>query len=145
MFLAPRQLPPLSYLLDDLPAAPRAVARHLGVSWRTLQRWIKREQAPRAALLALFFESRWGRSALDAKAVNDARVAHGLARALEGENAKLRERIAYLERVGQFGTANAPTFYASSSPSALAAEIWPRSSVAMGALKCSASAMYCAS
>lgn len=110
MFLAPTAagLPPFSYLLDDLPATPRAVARHLGVSWRTMQRWIKDDQAPRAAMLALLFESRWGVSALDAKAVNDARVAHGLAGALQRENAMLRARIARLEAIGDFGAANAP-------------------------------------
>lgn len=112
MFLAPTAagLPPFSYLLDDLPAAPRAVARHLGVSWRTMQRWIKDDQAPRAAMLALFYESRWGRSAVDAAAVNDARQANALAGALERECAMLRARIARLERLGGYGSANAPIF-----------------------------------
>lgn len=110
MFIAPTaaHVPPFSFLLDDLPATPAQVARHLGVSARTLGRWMAADQAPRAVMLALFFESRWGRSALDAKAVNDARLYAGLAGALELENATLRARIARLERLGGFGSANAP-------------------------------------
>lgn len=110
MFLAPTaaNVPPFSFLLDDLPATPAQVARHLGVSLRTLARWRAADQAPRAVMLALFFESRWGASAVNAHAVNDARIAYGLAGSLERENATLRARIARLDRLGGFGSANGP-------------------------------------
>jgi hypothetical protein len=53
--------PPLSYLLDDLFTCDlRQVARYLGVTVATLKRWKATDDAPRAALLALFYESRWG-------------------------------------------------------------------------------------
>lgn len=112
MFLAPTaaHVPPFSFLVDDLPATPAQVARHLGVSVRTMQRWLAANQAPRAVMLALFFESRWGRSAVNVHAENGARVAYGLAGSLERENAMLRARIARLELLGDYGAANAPMF-----------------------------------
>lgn len=47
-----------------------------------------------------------------AEAHNRAQWAAGLAQALERENATLLGRVAYLERVGSFGSANAPTLAA---------------------------------
>lgn len=110
MFKAPRQLPPLDLLLADLGNPPPALtARALGVSERTVYGWQAAGQAPRPAHLALFWESRWGQSAVSAEAVNGERWARGQVQALEREAATLRARVAYLEAVGQFGSANAPT------------------------------------
>lgn len=51
--------PLLSCLLDDLLTSDTgAIARHLDVAPRTLERWKAADQAPRIALLALFYESR---------------------------------------------------------------------------------------
>lgn len=110
MFSAPppARMPAFSFLVGDMPGTPAQVARFLGVSHRTLQRWSAAGHAPRAVMLALYWESRWGRSAMDAGLVNDARVYAGLAGALERENATLRARIARLERLGGFGSANDP-------------------------------------
>lgn len=110
MFIAPTaaNVPPFSFLLGAMPGTPAQVARHLGVSARTLARWRAADQAPRAVMLALFFESRWGLSAVNAHAVNDSRIAYGLVGALERENATLRARIARLDRLGGFGSANGP-------------------------------------
>jgi hypothetical protein len=113
--LAPDQLPPLSILIDDLHGSrtPESIGRHLGVSGLTVRRWMAKDGAPRAALLALFWETRWGLSALDAQAVNLVRTHIGLNNALRRENAALQRRIQYLESVGQFGSANAPNFQTS--------------------------------
>lgn len=110
MFLAPRQLPPLDAIFQDLgqPGAG-VIARALGVSERTVYGWQAAAQAPRPAHLALFWETRWGRSQIEAQAVNGERWARGQVQALERERATLQARIAYLERVGDFGAANAPT------------------------------------
>lgn len=107
--LAPSQLPPLSMLIDDLHGdrSPESIARHLGVSALTVRRWIKSDQAPRAAMLALFWETRWGLSALDAQAVNLVRSHVALNNALRRENETLRRRIARLEGLAH-GAANAP-------------------------------------
>lgn len=109
MFKAPTQTPPLGLMLSDLPCSDaRALARHLGVSARTLARWIAADAAPRPVMLALFWETRWGLSVAHCDAVNGERVALGLARALQAETAMLRTRIARLEETGDFGAANAP-------------------------------------
>lgn len=92
---------------DDL------VARFLGVSLRTVQKYRKEGQAPRAVMLALFWETPWGVSAADCQAVNEARMAYTKARLLERENEVLREQVLKLEKelstVG-YGAANAPIF-----------------------------------
>lgn len=110
--LAPTQLPPLTMLVDDLHGdrSPESIGRHLGVSGLTVRRWIQADQAPRAAMLALFWETRWGLSALDAQAVNLVRSHVGLNNALRRENATLRRRIARLEALS-YGAANAPSFH----------------------------------
>jgi hypothetical protein len=102
--------PPLSMLLDDLfERNPVKLARHLGVTTSTFKRWQRQDSAPRAALLALFYESRWGYSLLYTTAFNAETVARDLARSLGRENAALRLRIERLEALGDFGAANAPT------------------------------------
>jgi hypothetical protein len=112
--LAPTQLPPLSVLIDDLHGSrtPEAIGQHLGVSALTVRRWIAKDGAPRAAMLALFWETRWGLSALDAQAVNLVRSHVGLNKALRRENDALHRRIEYLESLGQFGSANSPVYSA---------------------------------
>lgn len=108
---APKHLPPFEVLLGDLigQKTPDAVANHLGVSSSTVRRWFLKGDAPRAVLLALFWETRWGQSIIDCDAVNQARMQEGLNRALKNENASLRARIARLEALGQgFGAANDP-------------------------------------
>lgn len=112
MSLAPSQLPPLSMMVDDLlgDRSPESVGRFLGVSALTVRRWLKSDQAPRAALLALFWETRWGRSAIDADRENLVRTTMGLNSALRNENAALKRRIARLEALS-YGAANAPSFH----------------------------------
>lgn len=111
MFKAPGHTPPLCVMLDDLPTADaRQIARHLGVTARTLAQWQRDDSAPRVARLALFWETRWGLSVAHCDAVNGERVALGLARALERECAMLRARIRRLEETGDFGAANSPVW-----------------------------------
>lgn len=109
MFQAPTHTPPIGLMLDDLPTRDtQRIARHLGVTARTLARWAATGNAPRLAHLALFWETRWGLSVAHCHAANGERVALGLARSLERECAMLRARIARLEETGDFGAANAP-------------------------------------
>ena len=101
--------PPLSYLLDDLFTRDLSkVAKHLAVTPKTLSRWKATGNAPRAALLALFYESRWGYSLMYTTAHNDAMYARNENTSLKRENAALRVRIARLEAIGGFGSANDP-------------------------------------
>lgn len=109
---APSYLPPLPVLLGDLIGSktPEAVGQHLGVSASTVRRWMHSGDAPRAAALALFWETRWGQSIVDCEAFNQARIQAGINRSLQSENASLRAQIARLEALvcGNFGAANDP-------------------------------------
>lgn len=106
---APVQLPSWQQLLDELgqPSA-RRLARVLGVGARTVYRWNASGHAPRVACLALFWLTRWGRSAIDAQAVNDARTAVAYADGLRRELLHAERQIAHLRAIGRFDTANEP-------------------------------------
>lgn len=113
MFRAPSMagLPGLDQLLADLPATPDQIARHLGISLRTLRGYVQNNSAPRPVLLALFWESRWGRSAADTEAANYGAIYYREAMGLKRQNAALRRQIGVLEgelaKAGS-GAANAP-------------------------------------
>lgn len=72
MFRSPSQagLPGLSVMLDDLPASREQIARHLGLKPSTLATYARADQAPRPVMLALFWETKWGRSVADTEAAN---------------------------------------------------------------------------
>lgn len=96
---APTQagLPPFLFMLQDYPWGADHLARHLGISSRTMARYVATQQAPRAVMLALFWETRWGVSVIDAEAANAAQVHRQHAQSLTRENAALKRRIQVLE------------------------------------------------
>jgi hypothetical protein len=105
----PRLLPPLSSILDDIGRPePRQLARALGVSERTIRRWIAHDRAPRTAHLSLYWLTRWGMSAVDAEATNNARMYAGLADAYLQELKQARQQLAQLLTIADFGSANDP-------------------------------------
>lgn len=115
MFRSPTQagLPALSVMLADLPARPAQIARHLGITIRTLQRYLATDSAPRAVMLALFWETRWGRSAADVEAANWGALHYRAAMIERRTNQALRRQIDVLE--GELvrsatGAANGPIF-----------------------------------
>ena len=76
----PRTVPVWDAILEDLGRPPPArLARVLGVGRTTVYRWNAAGHAPRPVLLALFWLTRWGRSAVNTQAVNDAVMAVQLA------------------------------------------------------------------
>lgn len=105
----PRQLPLLSLMLDNLgnPSA-ETVARALGVGVRTVRRWIADDAAPRPALLALFWLTRWGASELECDAHNAATMAASHVTSLKAENAALRAALARRDALAGYGSANDP-------------------------------------
>ncbi len=118
--------PPLPVLLDDLQTRdPVAIAGHLGVSVRTLERWKQAQDAPRAALLALFYETRWGYSLTESTAHNGHMIERHWRQALQREAAALRLRISRLEAIGDFGAANQPISAAcpATAPSSMRARL----------------------
>lgn len=106
---APRALPIWQTILADLgdPPAPR-IAKVLGVGARTVYRWNRTGRAPRAACLALFWLTRWGRSEVYCAAVNDCTAAVGYANSLEAELRQVRAQLAHVLALNATGAANDP-------------------------------------
>lgn len=90
-------------MLADVPGSVKQVARHLGLCTATVQRYARTGNAPRSVMLALFWETQWGRSWADCEAVNFGRVHYARAWGLERENAALRGQVLELEQVIQSG------------------------------------------
>jgi hypothetical protein len=90
-------MPTFSVLVDDLPATHQQIARHLGVSLATLTKYIKTDCAPRAAMLAVFLETRWGRSAADCEASNYATLCQRRAQQLQKHQSRMAGIIWRLE------------------------------------------------
>ncbi len=106
---APAALPYWQTIWDDLGRPPgRRIARVLGISERTVYRYHQAGHAPRVVLLALFWLTRWGRSAVHVQATNDALMAVSLVRGLESDLKRLSAQVSHLERLGGYGTANEP-------------------------------------
>lgn len=109
LVMAPRIIPPLSTMLDDLGhPSPAQVGRLLQVHPRTVQRWIASDAAPRPVLLALFWLTRWGRSSVESAAVREAQLSAAVAQAAQRVAEQHAAEIAHLQAVGDFGAANAP-------------------------------------
>lgn len=100
MFQAPSQanLPHLHTLLADIPGDVDQVARHLGLSAATLRKYRAQGQAPRAVMLALFWESSWGRRTADAVAFNHAAAHAAQAAGLKRQVKQLRRQVTRLEQ-----------------------------------------------
>lgn len=99
MFRAPSMagLPSIATMLDDIPASTAQIARHLGIQESTLKTYQRTGNAPRAILLALFWETRWGRSAADVDAHNTATLYARQARSLQDHQARMAGIIWRLE------------------------------------------------
>jgi len=106
---APRTLPIWHAILDDLgrPQA-RQIAKVLGVGVRTVHRWNRAGQAPKAACLALFWLTRWGHSQVHCQATNDAILAAQIARNLTDRCAELEIQLAHVLALNEHGAANEP-------------------------------------
>lgn len=98
-------------LLDDLGNPPPGqLARVLGVSVSTVARWQRSGKAPRSALLALFWLTRWGRSVVAVDLLNEARTMRALAESRAAQVRALRRRLEMLEQATPTGAANSPFF-----------------------------------
>ena len=94
----PAKLPHLHTILDNLGLPDKQVAHFLGVSTSTVKRWRETGQAPRPVMLALYWETDWGRSAVACDAVNWGRMLHMQNMALQSQVKTLKQRIAKLEK-----------------------------------------------
>lgn len=95
---APRVMPSLVMMLQDLGSpTDRHLAAFLGVNVRTVDRWHQRGHAPRPAMLALFWLTRWGRSQVECQAVNDTRLAYAIAASETARAAQLAAALREIE------------------------------------------------
>ena len=114
---APRSVPIWPALLDDLcQPPPERLAKVLGLSVRTVRRYNQAGSAPRAVCLALFWLTSWGRSHIDAQAVNDARLAVAYARSLQDRLEALEALVQHLQAISDTGAANDPVSLPPSAP-----------------------------
>lgn len=110
----PTRTPALGDMLADLGnPTPKQVAKAIGVSEATARKWQRKDEAPRAVMLALFWLTSWGQQWAQVDAFNDAQAQRQLANAFRRRNDELEKQIARLARIADFGAANDP------SPSAL--------------------------
>lgn len=122
----PKWTPSLSAMLEDI-GKPRAehLAMAMNVHADTARRWIREDEAPQAVMLALYWVTRWGASAADANAYNDAAMSASLARSRQQEVTMLQEQVAHIERIADFGSANDPLLQVSSKLAAAHRHIKP--------------------
>lgn len=112
----PGRIGSLDVLIDAIPASRADVARHLGISLRTLKRYAADDSAPRCIKVALFAESDYGRNMVAVTYRNEADMLGGVADCLRRDNATLRARIGRLETIGDFGCANDPAHSPAGAP-----------------------------
>lgn len=108
----PAKLPHLHTILDNLGLPDKQVAHFLGVSPSSVKRWREAGQAPRPVMLALYWETDWGRSAVACDAVNWGRMLHMQNMSLQSQVKTLKKRIAKLEKAlaAVDTAANSPIF-----------------------------------
>ncbi len=102
-------------MADDVQCSRAVLACVLDVHPRTLSRWIDHDAAPRVARLAVFWLTRWGASALDAAAYNDATMHAAQARLLRDELIASQRQVSRLRRAldsAPSDTANSPIYRA---------------------------------
>lgn len=110
-FHAPKDIygPELLRMFIDELGGPKRVHKYLGVSERTVWHWLSAGRAPRAAVLALFWESRWGRSQIFTEQVNEIRLLYRQVCILQDQYQKAKDIITGL-RAMHAGSANEPLF-----------------------------------
>lgn len=107
--MAPRSLPSFNQILPHIgDPHPRRLAKYLGVSERTVYHWKKTDKAPKPVLLALFWESSYGKQTIDCELFNSMQAHKMLSESLKRNVANLEARVRYLEKNGPFGSANEP-------------------------------------
>ena len=85
-------------MLADLHASDDQIADLLGIKPSTLATYRRQGWAPRPVMLALFWETRWGRSAADTEAANYGARNAQHARSLQRELARLAGVVLAMEK-----------------------------------------------
>lgn len=110
-FLAPRDIygsECFRIFVDEL-GGPKAVTKYLGVHENTMRRWLSTGRVPRAAVLALFWESKYGRSHIYTDQVNEIRLLYRQVCLLREQFQRAKDLVTGL-RAMDSGSANEPLF-----------------------------------
>lgn len=100
-------------LADVGRPSTKELARTLCVSPSTARRWIAADAAPFPVLLAVFWQTRWGRAEVNAQAEYAAQLYAGYCTSLKDALAKAEARSAQLQRAldaAAIDTANCPVY-----------------------------------
>jgi len=95
-------------LIDEL-GGPKRVCKYLDVTERTVWRWMAGAPVPRASVLALYWESKYGRSQIFTDQVNEIRLLYRQVCILQDQYQKAKDIITGL-RAMHAGSANEPLF-----------------------------------
>ena len=105
----PSHVPIWQVLMDDLCSPPAArVAKVLGLSLRSIQRYNATGNAPRCVCLAVFWLTSWGRNQVHTQAHNDAVLMVSYVESLRSEVRSMEGKVSHLLSIGDFGAANQP-------------------------------------
>lgn len=88
---------------------PKSVSKYLKVTERTVWRWLSEGNVPRAAVLALYWETQYGRSQIFTDQVNEIRALYGQVRLLQEQYVRAKDLVAGLRKL-HTGGANEPVF-----------------------------------
>ncbi|KQO24104.1 hypothetical protein [Acidovorax sp. Leaf78] len=96
--------------MDEIGGDAVTVSRYLGVHENTVRRWLREATpVPREAVLALFWESKWGRSHIFTDQVNEIRLLYRQVCILQDQYQKAKDIVTGL-RAMHAGSANEPLF-----------------------------------
>jgi len=98
----------LRMFIDELGGVQR-VCKHLAVTERTVHRWLSEGRPPRAAVLALYWESKYGRGHIFSDQVNEIRLLYRQVCVLRDQYQKAKDIVTGL-RAMHAGSANEPVF-----------------------------------
>lgn len=100
-------------MLDNIGRSDADLAKFLNISTSTLRQYRKKGQAPRVVMLALFWETVWGQSAVNCHAVNNARLHFTKNVMLQRQIQQMQKQIDRLQTEldkSSTGAANSPVF-----------------------------------
>lgn len=88
---------------------PKLVAKFLDVTDRTVWRWLAEENVPRMAVLALYWETSYGKSLIDTDQVNEIRLLYQRINILNSQFRRMKDIVTGLRKM-HTGSANEAFF-----------------------------------
>lgn len=95
------------FMVDDLSLS--YAAKLLDVTPRTIRTWIENDKVPKMAAMALFWESKFGRSVIDCDHRNELSLAYTKVSIMEKQLVRAKDIITGLRRM-QYGSSNEPIY-----------------------------------